>query len=98
MDEMGPTVKTSGTIDVDKVHLLSESESRMQKPFKLRKTFGERQTEAHGIRVKFPAKIPVIVERYQKEKNLPQLDKTKFLVPEELTISQFVTIIRLMTG
>lgn len=41
MDEMGPTVKTSGTIDVDKVHLLSESESRMQKPFKLRKTFGK---------------------------------------------------------
>jgi hypothetical protein len=38
---MGPTVKTSGTIDVDKVHLLSESESRMQKPFKLRKTFGK---------------------------------------------------------
>ena len=40
MEEMGPTVKTSRTIDVDKVHLLSESESRTQKPFKLRKTFG----------------------------------------------------------
>ena len=38
--------------------------------------------------------LQVIVERYHKEKNLSQLDKTKFLVPEELTISQFVTIIR----
>ncbi|XP_028398558.1 microtubule-associated proteins 1A/1B light chain 3C-like isoform X2 [Dendronephthya gigantea] len=94
MEEMGRAVKTSQTIDVDKVNLLSERESRMHKPFKSRKTFGERQSEAQGIRVKFPAKIPVIVERYQKEKNLPQLDKTKFLVPEELTISQFVTIIR----
>ena len=47
-----------------------------------------------SIRTKFPNKVPVIVERYYKEKDLPILDKTKFLVPEELTLSQFVTIIR----
>uniref|UniRef100_A0A8C9L5U6 Microtubule associated protein 1 light chain 3 gamma n=1 Tax=Pavo cristatus TaxID=9049 RepID=A0A8C9L5U6_PAVCR len=40
------------------------------------------------------ARVWVIVERYQKEKYLPLLDKTKFLVPEELTMTQFITIIR----
>lgn len=36
----------------------------------------------------------IIVERYEKEKHLPQLDKSKFLVPKEITMSQFTTIIR----
>ena len=38
--------------------------------------------------------VQVIVERYKKEQALPILDKSKFLVPQELTMSQFVTIIR----
>lgn len=46
------------------------------------------------MRERFPSKIPVIVERYAKEKNLPLLNKTKFLVPSELTMSQFVAIVR----
>ncbi|XP_072933350.1 uncharacterized protein [Epargyreus clarus] len=47
-----------------------------------------------AIKSKFPTKIPLIVERYHKERNLPTLDKTKFLVPEDITMSQFLVIIR----
>lgn len=39
-------------------------------------------------------RLQVIIERYDREKYLPPLDKTKFLVPHELTMTQFVTIIR----
>ena len=42
----------------------------------------------------FFSRMQIIVERYGKEKDLPVLDKTKFLVPEELSMGQFVTIIR----
>lgn len=53
-----------------------------------------RKEEVASMRERFPSKIPVIVERYAKEKNLPLLSKTKFLVPQELTMSQFVTVVR----
>uniref|UniRef100_A0A3Q3AHD4 Microtubule-associated protein 1 light chain 3 gamma n=1 Tax=Kryptolebias marmoratus TaxID=37003 RepID=A0A3Q3AHD4_KRYMA len=67
---------------------------RTLRPFKQRKSFATRKLEVAGIRSKFPNKIPVIIERYEKEKYLPPLDKTKFLVPHELSMTQFVTIIR----
>lgn len=36
----------------------------------------------------------MVVERYSREKFLPPLDKTKFLVPQELTMTQFLSVIR----
>ena len=47
-----------------------------------------------GIRLRFPNKVPVIVERYAKETSLPVLDKTKFLVPQDLQMAKFLAVIR----
>ena len=38
--------------------------------------------------------LQIIIERAKNEKSLGLLDKSKFLVPEELTMSQLTTIIR----
>ena len=64
------------------------------KPFKQRRSFSARKAEVFSIKSKFPDKVPVIVERYVKEKNLPRLSKTKFLVPSELALRQFQLILR----
>jgi len=73
---------------------IDKNDNTSNKPFKIRKSLSTRKEEVNGIRAKFPTKIPVIVERYSKEASLPVLDKTKFLVPQELSMAQFVTIIR----
>ncbi|KAJ2954763.1 hypothetical protein O0L34_g3066 [Tuta absoluta] len=62
--------------------------------FKYKKTFISRKEESMAIRMKYPTKVPLIVEKYHREKNLPTLDKKKFLVPEDITMSQFLVIIR----
>ena len=39
--------------------------------------------------------MPVIVERAEKaEKSIPDIDKKKYLVPSDLTVGQFVYVIR----
>uniref|UniRef100_A0A8C6IMP8 Uncharacterized protein n=1 Tax=Melopsittacus undulatus TaxID=13146 RepID=A0A8C6IMP8_MELUD len=63
-------------------------------PFKQRRT--ARMQEVAEIQMKYPNKIPVVVERYQKERTLPPLTRTKYLVAQDLPLSQFVvTLTRL---
>jgi GABA(A) receptor-associated protein len=49
--------------------------------------------EAKRIRSKYPDRIPVIVEKAQNS-DIPEIDKHKYLVPQDLTVGQFVYTIR----
>ena len=65
----------------------------MESKFKKENSFEKRKNEAHRIRAKYPNRIPVIVERAPKS-DIPNIEKTKYLVPDDLTIGQFVYVIR----
>lgn len=57
--------------------------------------FEARANESARIREKFPDRIPIIVERANNSSaNLPTIDKQKYLVPGDLSLSQFIFIIR----
>lgn len=61
--------------------------------FKQEHPFEKRKNEAERILAKYPDRIPVICERAEKS-DIPDIDKKKYLVPCDLTVGQFVYVIR----
>jgi GABA(A) receptor-associated protein len=55
--------------------------------------FEKRAAESARIRAKYGERIPVIVER-SVTSDLEPIDKTKFLVPGDLTVGQFIYVVR----
>ena len=62
--------------------------------FKKNNTFIARHTESTKIKEKYPDRIPIIVYRHSKTTTIPEINKNKYLVPIDLTIGQFIFIIR----
>ena len=65
----------------------------MASSFKADHPFEKRKGEAARIRDKYPDRIPVIVEKADKS-DVPENDKKKYLVPVDLSVGQFVYVIR----
>lgn len=56
--------------------------------------FAQRKAESARIIEKYPDRVPVIVELSTKKSDVPNIDKHKYLVPKDLTIGQFIHVIR----
>ena len=65
----------------------------MTEDFRKRYSFKQRSDEAERIRVKYPDRVPVIVEK-SKGSDVEDIDRRKFLVPDDLTAGQFLYILR----
>jgi len=61
--------------------------------FKTEHSFEKRRAEAERIRQKYPDRIPVICEKNERS-DIATIDKKKYLVPSDLTVGQFVYVIR----
>merc|ERR1711988_746560 len=80
---------TTTTTPVPNHHLSEMPSARFQDEH----AFEKRQSEASRIRSKYPNRIPVICERADKS-DIADIDKKKYLVPSDLTVGQFVYVIR----
>ena len=61
--------------------------------FKQEHPLERRKSEAERIRAKYPDRIPVICEKSDRS-DIPDIDKKKYLVPADLTVGQFIYVIR----
>ena len=63
--------------------------------FKDKHSFEHRKLESERIRTKYTDRIPVICQRVPNaNKSCPLIDKTKYLIPIDLTLGQFIWVIR----
>ena len=62
--------------------------------FTAKYSFDQRKKESERIIQKYTDKIPIICEKYKNDKSLHQLDKNKFLAGHDMSMGQFVYVIR----
>ena len=62
--------------------------------FKNKFTLEERKEEANRVLTKYPDRIPIVCEKSSNCNSVPDIDKQKYLVPCDITIGQFMFVIR----
>jgi GABA(A) receptor-associated protein len=67
----------------------------LRSDYKADHTFHNRQAESLRMLNKYPDRVPVICQRNPRaDKECPYIDKNKYLIPMDLTLGQFIYVIR----
>ena len=61
--------------------------------FQKKHSFEKRRDDSQSVIKKYPERIPIIVQLGDKSE-LPKIDKIKYLVPRDMTMSQFSFVVR----
>jgi GABA(A) receptor-associated protein len=62
--------------------------------YKTENDYESRVQESQRILSKYPDRVPVICEKHSMSETVPSIDKSRFLVPGELTVGQFIYVVR----
>ena len=59
-----------------------------------KKTLEERILYSSTLKNKYPGRIPVIIEKCKHDKSEFVIDRSKYLIPVELDMAQFICLVR----
>ena len=62
--------------------------------FKSKNSLEDRKKESNRVLTNYPNKIPIICEKSKQSEKIPDIDKHKYLIPIDLTVGQFMFVIR----
>ena len=62
--------------------------------FKKTYSFKDRYNESQKIIKKYPDRIPIVCEKHNNSNIIPNITKNKYLTSFDLTVGQFIYIIR----
>ena len=57
-------------------------------------SFEDRKRRSNSLLLKYPEKIPVILEKSKKDKYLPKIDKSKLLVAHDMTVATILQLLK----
>lgn len=57
-------------------------------------SFKKRLDESTRIMQKYPDRVPIICEKWGNDSEIPDIDRKKYLVPMDLSIANFMYVIR----
>ncbi len=64
------------------------------KYYRDRTTLDQRKDLAEKVKMRYPGRLPIICEPHKRDDPSTAIDKNKFLCPSNLTMGQFVSVVR----